>query len=199
MRCRAFSASRTRRLLPAVVLLAGSGPNDPEGRIGRNKPLKDLACLARRGINKVTFAHHPKQVKANDNITAIVDEYVHPVAAVDRRQVLLAGHSLGGRRRLLAWHDGRIALRASAKLRVATAGSRVHAAGRCWQPAGPSADNAVALSPGHVFSRAVPAPSPATWSAVDGQARRAASAICSRSVLAAPSRAWADMPCRTAA
>ncbi len=49
--------------VPAVVLLAGSGPLDRDETIGRNKPFKDIAWgLASRGIavlrfDKVTFSH----------------------------------------------------------------------------------------------------------------------------------------------
>jgi hypothetical protein len=41
---------------PAVVLLAGSGPQDRDETVGPNKPLKDLAWgLASRGIAVVRF------------------------------------------------------------------------------------------------------------------------------------------------
>jgi hypothetical protein len=92
------------------VLLAGSGPNDRDETIGRNKPLKDLAHgLASRGVvvlrfDKVTYAH-PNQLREARDFT-LADEYVsHPVAAVrplrehsavDPGRVLLLGHSLGG-------------------------------------------------------------------------------------------------------
>ncbi len=95
---------------PGVVLLAGSGPNDRDGTIGRNKPLKDMAWgLASLGIvvlrfDKVTFAH-PAKVKADLNFT-VVDEYVHHATfalhiltsdrRVDDHRVFIAGHSLGG-------------------------------------------------------------------------------------------------------
>ncbi len=98
------------RPCPAVVILAGSGPNDRDGTLGRNKPLKDLAWgLASEGIavlrfDKVTFAH-PDEVKADPGFT-VVDEYVsHARAAfgilssdraVDSERIFLAGHSLGG-------------------------------------------------------------------------------------------------------
>jgi uncharacterized protein len=101
---------RAARPCPGVVLLAGSGPNDRDGTIGRNKPLKDLAWgLATRGIavlrfDKVTFARGA-EVRANPNFT-VVDEYVvHATSAVhilssdpavDNRKVFLAGHSQGG-------------------------------------------------------------------------------------------------------
>jgi uncharacterized protein len=101
---------KTTRPCPGVVLLAGSGPNDRDGTIGRNKPLKDVAWgLASQGIavlrfDKVTFAH-PAEVKANLNFT-VVDEYVDHATfalhllssspAVEDGRVFLAGHSLGG-------------------------------------------------------------------------------------------------------
>ena len=94
--------------LPAVVLLGGSGPNDRDETIGRNKPLKDLAWgLASRGVavlrfDKVTHAH-PAEVVADPSFTA-VDEYVPAALAavallrelpvVDR--IYLLGHSQGG-------------------------------------------------------------------------------------------------------
>jgi dienelactone hydrolase len=95
---------------PAVVMLAGSGPNDRDETIGRNKPFKDIAWgLATRGVatvrfDKVTHAH-PDLVARGSDFT-LRDEYVdHAVAAVDllRRQpavdparVFVLGHSLGG-------------------------------------------------------------------------------------------------------
>jgi dienelactone hydrolase len=98
------------RPCPAVVILAGSGPNDRDGTIGRNKPLKDLAWgLASRGIavlrfDKVTFVH-PGEVTADPAFT-VVDEYVTDATsalgilradpAVDPGRIFLAGHSLGG-------------------------------------------------------------------------------------------------------
>ncbi|HEX3425058.1 MAG TPA: alpha/beta fold hydrolase [Acidimicrobiales bacterium] len=98
------------RPCPSVVLLAGSGPNDRDETIGRNKPLKDVAWgLASRGIgvlrfDKVTFAR-PALVQAENNFT-VVDEYLrHAVAAVsilcahpavEREGIFVVGHSLGG-------------------------------------------------------------------------------------------------------
>lgn len=95
---------------PAVVLLAGSGPQDRDETIGRNKPLKDLAWgLASRGVavlrfDKVTYAR-PSEVAQAPGFT-LGDEYVpHAVAAVDvlrqhpavdNERIFLLGHSLGG-------------------------------------------------------------------------------------------------------
>ena len=96
--------------LPAVLLLSGSGPHDPDETIGRSKPMKDLAWgLATAGaavlrFEKVTHAH-PAEVSADPDFT-LTDEYVpqalaglrllreHP--AVDPARLYLAGHSLGG-------------------------------------------------------------------------------------------------------
>lgn len=95
---------------PAAVLLAGSGPQDRDETMGRNRPLKDLAWgLASRGVvvlrfDKVTYAH-PGEVRANQDFT-VADEYVpHAAAAiqllrqhpaVDAGRVFLLGHSQGG-------------------------------------------------------------------------------------------------------
>ncbi len=95
---------------PAVVLLPGSGPNDRDETIGRNKPLKDLAWgLASRGVvalrfDKVTHAH-PQEARANRDFT-VTDEYapqaiaavrlLRQQPAVDPGRIVLLGHSLGG-------------------------------------------------------------------------------------------------------
>ncbi len=94
----------------AVVLLAGSGPQDRDETIGHNKPFKDLAWgLAQVGIavlrfDKVTFAH--REALANVDDFTLADEYLpaalaavgllreHP--AVDPARVFVLGHSLGG-------------------------------------------------------------------------------------------------------
>jgi hypothetical protein len=93
-----------------VVLLAGSGPQDRDETIGRNKPFKDLAWgLASHGVgvlrfDKVTYAHGRQLAGARD--FTLSDEYLpqavaaigllagHP--AVDSARIFVAGHSLGG-------------------------------------------------------------------------------------------------------
>jgi uncharacterized protein len=95
---------------PGVVLLAGSGPQDRDETIGRNKPLRDLAWgLASAGVavlrfDKVTLAR-PGLAAANPAFT-LSDEYVPQARAgirllgrvpgVDPARVFVAGHSLGG-------------------------------------------------------------------------------------------------------
>ncbi|MBU3067393.1 alpha/beta hydrolase [Nocardia sp. NEAU-G5] len=94
--------------LPAVVLLAGSGPADRDGTIGRNKVLKDLAWgLASRGIatlrfDKVTYTHrdaHPDDPTlayeyVNDAVAAVALLRAHP--SIDSGRILVLGHSEGG-------------------------------------------------------------------------------------------------------
>jgi len=95
---------------PAVVLLAGSGPQDRDETIGQNKPFKDLAWgLASRGVivlrfDKVTYAHARQLAHASD--FTLSDEYLPQAvaaiellrhhSAVDHGRVFVAGHSLGG-------------------------------------------------------------------------------------------------------
>ncbi len=95
---------------PGIVLLAGSGPNDRDGTLGRNRILRDIAWgLATRGVavlrfDKVTHAH-PREASGDAGFT-VADEYVpHAIAAVrllqaqptvDPARVFVLGHSLGG-------------------------------------------------------------------------------------------------------
>ncbi len=105
-----LSLPRRAGRLPAVVLLAGSGPLDRDETVGPNKPFRDLAWgLASRGVvvlrfDKVTLARRA-EVLANPHFT-MTDEYLpqalaaiallreHP--AVDPGRLFVAGHSLGG-------------------------------------------------------------------------------------------------------
>jgi dienelactone hydrolase len=94
---------------PAVVLIAGSGPQDRDETLGPNKPLRDLAWgLASAGIvvlryDKRTLVYGP-QVAALPNPTVreeTTDDAVAAVALlrqtpkVDPAWVFLVGHSLG--------------------------------------------------------------------------------------------------------
>lgn len=92
--------------VPAVVMMQGSGPNDRDETIGPNKPFRDIAWgLAARGIatlryDKRTFAF-PKSYKGSldsESIDDAVDavKFLQTVADVDRSQVFVLGHSLGG-------------------------------------------------------------------------------------------------------
>lgn len=105
-----LSLPRAQGQHPSIVLLAGSGPQDRDETIGRNKILKDLAWgLASRGVavlrfDKVTYAHG-REIAAASEFT-LADEYLpqavsavhllrdHP--AIDSERIYVAGHSLGG-------------------------------------------------------------------------------------------------------
>lgn len=105
-----LSVPNSPRPVPAVVLLAGSGPADRDATIGRNKMMKDLAWgLASQGIaalrfDKVTYTHREAFAGVTD--LTVVDEYVKPVVAaiqllrdhpsVDPALVFVLGHSQGG-------------------------------------------------------------------------------------------------------
>jgi dienelactone hydrolase len=96
---------------PAVVLLAGSGPQDRDETIGPNAPLRDLAHgLASAGIavlryDKRTLVHGPAMAADPETITVREETVDDAVAAVDRLRatpgidpdrVFVVGHSLGG-------------------------------------------------------------------------------------------------------
>ncbi len=96
---------------PAVVLVAGSGPQDRDETIGPNKPLRDIAeGLASKGIavlryEKRTRAHGTEMAADPAAITVREETVDDAVAAVDllratpridAARVFVAGHSLGG-------------------------------------------------------------------------------------------------------
>ena len=111
---------------PAVVLLAGSGPQDRDETIGPNAPLRDIAGgLASSGIavlryDKRTKTHAAqmaadvgsitvKEETTDDAIAAI--DLLRATPGVDPARVFLAGHSLGGylAPRIAAQMPGRLA------------------------------------------------------------------------------------------
>jgi dienelactone hydrolase len=96
---------------PAVVLVAGSGPQDRDEAIGPNAPLRDLAWgLASAGIavlryDKRTKVHAAEMASHVADVTVreeTIDDAVAAVgllrrtSGVDPSRVFLAGHSLGG-------------------------------------------------------------------------------------------------------
>jgi dienelactone hydrolase len=95
---------------PAAVLLHGSGPQDRDGTLGFNKPLRDLAWgLASQGVavlryEKRTKAMQAKLVRAPDAFTLKEETIDDALAAVellskhkhiDKKRIFLIGHSLG--------------------------------------------------------------------------------------------------------
>jgi dienelactone hydrolase len=94
---------------PAIVLLAGSGPNDRDETVGPNHPLRDLADgLASEGVATLRYDKRTK-VHAQDidlNTFMPADEYVTDAVAavdllkgrdeIDPNHVVVLGHSQGG-------------------------------------------------------------------------------------------------------
>jgi hypothetical protein len=111
---------------PAVVLVAGSGPQDRDETIGPNAPLRDLAWgLASNGIavlryDKRTKAHGTEMAAQVDKVTVreeVTDDAIAAIdllrstPGIDPERVFLAGHSLGGylAPRIAAEASGRLA------------------------------------------------------------------------------------------
>jgi uncharacterized protein len=96
--------------VPAVALVHGSGPNDRDGTVGANRPLKDLATgLASRGIavlryDKRTRVHRAKVAALTDFTVhqEVIEDVLDAVkalraqATIDPARVFVLGHSLGG-------------------------------------------------------------------------------------------------------
>jgi dienelactone hydrolase len=95
---------------PAVVLVAGSGPNDRDETVGGSKPFRDLAAgLASRGIavlryDKRTKVYGPKLAGIADftvkqEVLDDVREAVKTLRSnpgIDPARIFVLGHSLGG-------------------------------------------------------------------------------------------------------
>lgn len=98
-------------LLPAVILVHGSGPHDRDETIGPNKPLRDLAHgLASRGIAVLRYEkrtkHHQIMMALLANGITVKEETIDDALAaveaaascenIDRKRIFILGHSLGG-------------------------------------------------------------------------------------------------------
>lgn len=95
---------------PLIILVHGSGPNDLDETIGPNKPFKDIAeGLSSKGI--AVFRYNKRTLKYGEELSkydslTLEDETIqdaiiafnqlsnHP--KIDRRQIYILGHSLGG-------------------------------------------------------------------------------------------------------
>jgi pimeloyl-ACP methyl ester carboxylesterase len=104
----ALLVPRSETLVPAVVFLSGSGPNDKDETIGPNKPLADLARgLGDRGIASLRFDKRTYAVKDKSKFAAalLADEYyedakiaITRLAAtkgIDPARIFVVGHSEG--------------------------------------------------------------------------------------------------------
>ncbi len=94
---------------PAVVLIAGSGPEDHDETIGPNKPLRDIAWgLAAQGVASLRYDKRTFAARASLDIKTLTinDEYVTDAVAaveqlrqtgsIDPARVFILGHSQGG-------------------------------------------------------------------------------------------------------
>jgi dienelactone hydrolase len=93
---------------PAVILVHGSGPQDRDESIGKQKPFKDIALgLATRGIAVLRYEKRTKVygAKMTGSITLneeTIDDAVLAFALlqkepnIDPKKIFVAGHSLGG-------------------------------------------------------------------------------------------------------
>ncbi len=97
-------------MVPAVVLVQGSGPNDQDETIGPDKPFKDLAYgLASQNIAVLRYVKRTKQYGADSKSDApftvkdeVTDDAIAAVALleklpeINKKQIYVLGHSLGG-------------------------------------------------------------------------------------------------------
>jgi dienelactone hydrolase len=92
-------------LVPAVVLVHGSGPQDRDETIGPNKPFRDLAeGLASRDV--AVLRYDKRSLVTPLGIRTVNEEVVEDAKAaiellsaeprIDRRRIIIIGHSLGG-------------------------------------------------------------------------------------------------------
>jgi pimeloyl-ACP methyl ester carboxylesterase len=98
-----------RSIVPAVVLVHGSGPQDEDETIGPNKPFRDLAAgLAANGIavlryQKRTYAHRlqlavkktisVREETIDDALAAV--KFLRGNSGVDKTKIFVLGHSMG--------------------------------------------------------------------------------------------------------
>lgn len=100
----------TNGLLPAVVLVHGSGPSNMDEKIGNTTPFKDLAeGLSARGIaviryDKRTFVYG-KQMRSDSGLSVkeeTIEDAIHAAdflrndPRIDASKVFILGHSMGG-------------------------------------------------------------------------------------------------------
>jgi len=104
----ALTLPKTGSNFPIVIFVHGSGPSDMDETVGAHKPFKDLAIgLANKGIASIRYVKRTilypaefqkaftlKEEVEEDAIAAI--EYAKTLTEVEKGQIYLFGHSLGG-------------------------------------------------------------------------------------------------------
>lgn len=100
----------TKKKLPLVIFVHGSGPNDRDETIGPNKPFRDLAQgLSQKGIaglryDKRTYAYQFNMKPRSDSMTLYYETIADALDAVrkskqftfiDTNRIFIVGHSLG--------------------------------------------------------------------------------------------------------
>lgn len=102
--------NKANGLLPAVVLVHGSGPSNMDGKIGNNHPFKDIAeGLTEKGIavlryDKRTFIYG-KEMRNDTGLTVkeetiedaiLASDFLRKDSRIDANGIFIIGHSMGG-------------------------------------------------------------------------------------------------------
>lgn len=102
--------SDSSELLPAVILVHGSGPSDMDASVGNNKPFKDFAeGLSKKGVAVLRYDKrtliYGKEMK-DDTALSVKEEVIDDVllatalvrsdSRIDANKVFIIGQSLGG-------------------------------------------------------------------------------------------------------
>ncbi|PIC63182.1 alpha/beta hydrolase [Sporosarcina sp. P13] len=102
--------NETNGLIPAVVLVHGSGPSTMDGRVGENYPFRDIAeGLSARGIATIRYDKrtlvYGKQMKHDKDLSVkeetiedaiLATELLRQDPRIDSNKLFIIGHSLGG-------------------------------------------------------------------------------------------------------
>ncbi|MBI3736741.1 DUF3887 domain-containing protein [Candidatus Sumerlaeota bacterium] len=97
------------KMLPIVLLVAGSGPNDMDETIGPNKPFRDIAWgLGTKGIASLRYDKRTKVYGSALDLRTltykeeVIDDVISAIKQIrgdgrfDRKKIFILGHSLGG-------------------------------------------------------------------------------------------------------